>query len=143
VLYTPEVGLAARLVYLSCRSCCVHIFFSIIIIMTSTRLCSTIFHSCTSLWQADKLLMTSPFGEMNLSVLFCTEGSIHACASQLATTSRTSRGISFPVIVIVLTNQDSTSSRLLPGSSYSCCIRNLHACTCAQTVPPRTHRDST
>jgi hypothetical protein len=24
-------------------------------------------------------------------------------------------------------NQDSTSSRLLPGSSYSCCIRNLHA----------------
>jgi hypothetical protein len=25
------------------------------------------------------------------------------------------------------TNQDSTSSRLLPGSSYSCCIRNLHA----------------
>jgi hypothetical protein len=31
------------------------------------------------------------------------------------------------VIVIVITNQDSTSSRLLPGSSYSCCIRNLHA----------------
>jgi hypothetical protein len=28
------------------------------------------------------------------------------------------------VIVIVITNQDSTSSRLLPGSSYSCCIRN-------------------
>jgi hypothetical protein len=31
------------------------------------------------------------------------------------------------VIVIVIANQDSTSSRLLPGSSYSCCIRNLHA----------------
>jgi hypothetical protein len=30
-------------------------------------------------------------------------------------------------IVIVITNQDSTSSRLLPGSSYSCCIRNLNA----------------
>jgi hypothetical protein len=27
---------------------------------------------------------------------------------------------------VVITNQDSTSSRLLPGSSYSCCIRNLH-----------------
>jgi hypothetical protein len=31
------------------------------------------------------------------------------------------------VVVIVITNQDSTSSRLLPGSSYNCCIRNLHA----------------
>jgi hypothetical protein len=30
-------------------------------------------------------------------------------------------------VVVVVTNQDSTSSRLLPGSSYSCCIRNLHA----------------
>jgi hypothetical protein len=40
----------------------------------------------------------------------------------------TVRGISFPVIVIVIVNanQDSTSSRLLPGSSYSCCIRNLY-----------------
>jgi hypothetical protein len=31
------------------------------------------------------------------------------------------------VIAIVFSNQDSNSSRLLPGSSYSCCIRNLHA----------------
>jgi hypothetical protein len=44
-------------------------------------------------------------------------------------------------IVVVVANQDSTSSRLLPGSSYSCCIRNL--CTGAQTVPPSTHHDST
>jgi hypothetical protein len=33
----------------------------------------------------------------------------------------------FIVVVIVITNQDLTSSRLLPDSSYSCCIRNLHA----------------
>jgi hypothetical protein len=30
-------------------------------------------------------------------------------------------------INIVVLNQDSTSSRLFPGSSYSCCIRNFHA----------------
>jgi hypothetical protein len=30
-------------------------------------------------------------------------------------------------IVIAITIQDSTSSGLLPGSSYSCCIRNLRA----------------
>jgi hypothetical protein len=30
------------------------------------------------------------------------------------------------VAVVVITIQDSTSSRFLPGSSYSCCIRNLH-----------------
>jgi hypothetical protein len=39
------------------------------------------------------------------------------------------------VIVIVVTNQDSTSSRLLPGSSYSCCIRNLHALVHKQCHP--------
>jgi hypothetical protein len=39
------------------------------------------------------------------------------------------------VIVIVITNQDSTSSRLLPGSSYSCCIRNLHALVHKQCHP--------
>jgi hypothetical protein len=33
----------------------------------------------------------------------------------------------FPVTAIVITIQDSTSSRLLPGSICSCCIRNLHA----------------
>jgi hypothetical protein len=34
----------------------------------------------------------------------------------------------FPTVtVVVIAFQDSTSSRLLPGSSYSCCIRNLHA----------------
>jgi hypothetical protein len=49
---------------------------------------------------------------------------------------------SFPVvvcgdllIVIVITNLDSTSSRLLPGSSYSCCIRNLHALVHKQCHP--------
>jgi hypothetical protein len=31
------------------------------------------------------------------------------------------------VVVIVITVQDSTSSRLLPGSSYSCSIHSLHA----------------
>jgi hypothetical protein len=41
----------------------------------------------------------------------------------------------FSVIVIVVTNQDSTSSRLLPGSSYSCCIRNLHALVHKQCHP--------
>jgi hypothetical protein len=30
-------------------------------------------------------------------------------------------------VVIIFTIQNSTSSRLLHGSSYSCCIRNLHA----------------
>jgi hypothetical protein len=39
------------------------------------------------------------------------------------------------VIVLVITNQDSTSSRLLPGSSYSCCIRNLHALVHKQCHP--------
>jgi hypothetical protein len=39
------------------------------------------------------------------------------------------------VSVIVITNQDSTSSRLLPGSSYSCCIRNLHALVHKQCHP--------
>jgi hypothetical protein len=39
------------------------------------------------------------------------------------------------VIVIVITNHDSTSSRLLPGSSYSCCIRNLHALVYKQCHP--------
>jgi hypothetical protein len=39
------------------------------------------------------------------------------------------------VIVIVVTNQDSTSSRLLPGSSYICCIRNLHALVHKQCHP--------
>jgi hypothetical protein len=38
-------------------------------------------------------------------------------------------------IVIVITNRDSTSSRLLPGSSYSCCIRNLHALVHKQCHP--------
>jgi hypothetical protein len=40
-----------------------------------------------------------------------------------------------PAMVIVITNQDSTSSRLLPGSSYSCCIRNLHALVHKQCHP--------
>jgi hypothetical protein len=39
------------------------------------------------------------------------------------------------VIAIVITNQVSTSSRLLPGSSYSCCIRNLHALVHKQCHP--------
>jgi hypothetical protein len=39
------------------------------------------------------------------------------------------------VVVIVIANQDSTSSRLLPGSSYSCCIRNLHALVHKQCQP--------
>jgi hypothetical protein len=39
------------------------------------------------------------------------------------------------VTVIVIKNQDSTSSRLLPGSSYSCCIRNLHALVHKQCHP--------
>jgi hypothetical protein len=38
-------------------------------------------------------------------------------------------------IVNVITNQDSTSSRLLPGSSYSCCIRNLRALVHKQCHP--------
>jgi hypothetical protein len=38
-------------------------------------------------------------------------------------------------VIIVITNQDSTSSRLLPGSSYSCCIRNLHALVHKQCHP--------
>jgi hypothetical protein len=38
-------------------------------------------------------------------------------------------------IVIVITNQDSTSSKLLSGSSYSCCIRNLHALVHKQCHP--------
>jgi hypothetical protein len=38
-------------------------------------------------------------------------------------------------ITIVNTNQDSTSSRLLPGSSYSCCICNLHALVHKQCHP--------
>jgi hypothetical protein len=38
-------------------------------------------------------------------------------------------------IVSAITNQDSTSSRLLPGSSYSCCIRNLHAIVHKQCHP--------
>jgi hypothetical protein len=38
-------------------------------------------------------------------------------------------------IAIVITDQDSTSSRLLPGSSYSCCIRNLHALVHKQCHP--------
>jgi hypothetical protein len=38
-------------------------------------------------------------------------------------------------IVIVITNQDSTSSRLLPGSSCSCCIRSLHALVHKQCHP--------
>jgi hypothetical protein len=46
------------------------------------------------------------------------------------------------VVVIVVAIQDSTSSRLLPGSRYSCCIRNF-SCTCAQIVPPHRHHDST
>jgi hypothetical protein len=33
------------------------------------------------------------------------------------------------VIVIVITNQDSTSSRLLPGSSYSCGTREIFPCS--------------
>jgi hypothetical protein len=36
--------------------------------------------------------------------------------------------------VIAIANQDSTSSRLLPGSSYSCCIRNLQALVHKQPV---------
>jgi hypothetical protein len=39
------------------------------------------------------------------------------------------------LFVIVVTSQDSTSSRLLPGSSYSCCIRNLHALVHKQCHP--------
>jgi hypothetical protein len=39
------------------------------------------------------------------------------------------------VIDVVITNQDSTSSRLLPASSYSCCIRNLHALVHKQCHP--------
>jgi hypothetical protein len=48
------------------------------------------------------------------------------------------------VIVIVVANQDSTSSRLLPGSSYSCCIRNLHALVhkCATLYTSRQHMRS-
>jgi hypothetical protein len=30
-------------------------------------------------------------------------------------------------VFVFVAFQDSTSSRLLPGSSYNCCIRNLHA----------------
>jgi hypothetical protein len=41
------------------------------------------------------------------------------------------------VVVIFIAFQDSNSSRLLPGSSYSCCIRNLrahvHMCTNSAT----------
>jgi hypothetical protein len=39
------------------------------------------------------------------------------------------------VTVIVITNQDFTTSRLLPGSSYSCCIHNLHALVHKQCHP--------
>jgi hypothetical protein len=39
------------------------------------------------------------------------------------------------LVVIVITVQDSTSSRLLPGSSYSCSIRNLHALVSKQCHP--------
>jgi hypothetical protein len=38
-------------------------------------------------------------------------------------------------VVVVVTNQDSTSSRLLPGSSYNCCIHNLHAFVHKQCHP--------
>jgi hypothetical protein len=59
-------------------------------------------------------------------------GSQPKCGRQrtICTTNQTlynKLSLSLIVIVIVSTNQDSTSSRLLPGSSYSCCIRNLHA----------------
>jgi hypothetical protein len=37
--------------------------------------------------------------------------------------------------VVIITNQDSTSSRLLPGSSNSCCICNLHALVHKQCHP--------
>jgi hypothetical protein len=63
--------------------------------------------------------------------LFCFTAVFNLCSSfSLLHASRVL--LEFPVsvlsvIVIVITNQDSTSSRLLPGSSYSCCIRNLHA----------------
>jgi hypothetical protein len=43
--------------------------------------------------------------------------------------------------VLVVTLQGSTSSWLLPGSSYSCCICNVHAF--AQTAPTRKHHEST
>jgi hypothetical protein len=40
-----------------------------------------------------------------------------------------------PVIAVVITSQDSTSFRLLPGSSYSCCICNLHTLVHKQRHP--------
>jgi hypothetical protein len=39
------------------------------------------------------------------------------------------------IVITVITYQDSTSSRLLPGSSYSCCSRNLHALVHKQCTP--------
>jgi hypothetical protein len=39
------------------------------------------------------------------------------------------------VIVIAIKNQDLTLSSLLPGSSYSCCIRNLYALVLKQCHP--------
>jgi hypothetical protein len=53
-----------------------------------------------------------------------------ACRMSLASAPKL---LECPVIVIVITNQDSTSSRLLPGSSYSCCILS---CVCDFSYSP-------
>jgi hypothetical protein len=66
-----------------------------------------------------------------ITSILCDYASHHSILSHAQEGCLKYRG----TIVIVITNQDSTSSRLLPGSSYSCCIRNLHALVHKQCHP--------